>query len=301
MKKHIRQLHPVFTISFVVALTFGVVKSVSAVTFTAFSGLGDLAGGGGSSSANGVSADGSVIVGSSTFGGESEAFRWTSGGGMVGLGDLPGGLSRSTAQGVSADGSVIVGGSDSASSGNQSEAFRWTSGGGMVGLGDLTGGSFRSFATGISADGSVIVGGSDSASGFEAFRWTSGGGMVGLGGLTGGSFSNARGVSADGSVIVGGGDSASGNEAFIWDETSNMMQSIRDGLIADGFDLTGWTELRDALAVSADGMTVVGFGTHNGTNEAFFARIAPVPVPAAIWLMGSALLGLAGFRRKRTS
>ena len=41
--------------------------------------------------------------------GKEEAFRWTSGGGMVGLGDLPGGSSASFATGVSADGSVIVG------------------------------------------------------------------------------------------------------------------------------------------------------------------------------------------------
>ncbi|MDH3590183.1 MAG: VPLPA-CTERM sorting domain-containing protein, partial [Gammaproteobacteria bacterium] len=27
--------------------------------------------------------------------------------------------------------------------------------------------------------------------------------------------------------------------------------------------------------------------------------VAPVPVPAAVWLMGSGLLGLAGMRRRR--
>ncbi len=53
------------------------------------------------------------------------------------------------------------------------------------------------------------------------------------------------------------------------------------------------------------------FGTDNGNQGAdgksgnFFALavrpgdVAAVPVPAAVWLMGSALFGLAGFRRKR--
>ena len=54
-----------------------------------------------------------------------------------------------------------------------------------------------------------------------------------------------------------------------------------------------------------------GFGTDNGSQGAsskdnnFFALavrpgdVSAVPVPAAVWLMGSALLGLAGFRRKK--
>jgi hypothetical protein len=30
-----------------------------------------------------------------------------------------------------------------------------------------------------------------------------------------------------------------------------------------------------------------------------FADVAPVPVPAAVWLLGSGVLGLLGIRRKR--
>ncbi len=57
-----------------------------------FQGLGDLTGGGVGSFASGVSGDGSVVVGRSFGASGTEAFRWTSGGGMVGLGDLTGGL-----------------------------------------------------------------------------------------------------------------------------------------------------------------------------------------------------------------
>ena len=42
----------------------------------------------------------------------------------------------------------------------------------------------------------------------------------------------------------------------------------------------------------------------NATEHTFQlddASVAPVPVPAAVWLMGSALMGLVGFRRKKSA
>jgi probable HAF family extracellular repeat protein len=71
--------------------------SAHAEAVATFQGLGDLAGGSFSSFAIGVSADGSVVVGQGLSASGSEAFRWTSGTGMVGLGDLPGGLFFSSA------------------------------------------------------------------------------------------------------------------------------------------------------------------------------------------------------------
>ncbi|MCH7604035.1 MAG: hypothetical protein IIB54_14845, partial [Planctomycetes bacterium] len=239
-------------------------------------GLGDLPGGPFPSAADGVSADGSVVVGvSSGVNGISEAFRWTSGGGMVGLGQLEGGISfrRSRTRAVSGDGSVLVGVSTT-NTFSEFEAFRWTSGDGMVGLGDLAFGIFRSNAFGVSADGSVVVGHGASGSGQEAFRWTSGGGMVGLGDLAGGSFESwAFGVSADGSVVVGHSRTALGLEAFIWDAV-NGMQNLRVVLESQlGLDLTGWT-LGNARGISADGQTIVGWGTNpDGFAEAFIAVI----------------------------
>ena len=101
--------------------------------------LGDLPGGGFSSGASGVSADGSIVVGqgysSVDNGSGPEAFRWTAADGMVGLGHLSGGGFRRgiEATAVSANGSAIVGYTGI-------EAFRWRSAGGMVGLGNLPGG-----------------------------------------------------------------------------------------------------------------------------------------------------------------
>jgi probable HAF family extracellular repeat protein len=276
------------------------------------------------SGASGVSADGSVVVGSSDYAGSQEAFRWTAGGGMVGLGHLPGGIFASAAAGVSADGSVVVGFSYSRSgyedafrwtagtgmlalgndypdmdkhatgiSGDGSvvvgnmepalggpgrEAFRWTAGGGIVPLGDLPGGYFLSVSSGVSGDGSVVVGVGSTASGGEAFRWTADGGMVGLGFPPGSHGTGASGVSADGSVIVGNSAAASDLEPFRW-TAGNGMQRLWDALLAQGVDPAagGWSSLTEATAVSADGNTIVGYGTRNGNPEAFVAVVPVVP------------------------
>src|SRR5262249_55927562 len=142
-----------------------------------FQGLGRLPGDN-DSFANGVNANGKVVVGYSARGTSppSKAFRWTAASGMVGLGLLPGSI-RSLAFGVNADGTVVVGNSSG-------QAFRWTAASGMVGLGFLPGGN-QSFAFGVNADGTVVVGYNFANSGNQAFRWTAASGMVGLGFLPG--------------------------------------------------------------------------------------------------------------------
>jgi probable HAF family extracellular repeat protein len=201
------------------------------------------------SSAYGVSADGSIVVGDAYLP-TREAFFWTSGGGMAGLGYLPGAI-KSTAYGISADGSVVVG--ISSTSPMVNEATYWTSEGEIIGIGDLPGGDFGSIAYGVSADGLVIVGGGTSALGVEAFRWTSTTGMVSLGDLLGGRFEScAKAVSADGSVVVGYGYSSLGQEAFRW--------TSEGGLVGLG-DLPGAAFKSNAMAISADGSVVVGTST----------------------------------------
>ncbi|MCA2692911.1 MULTISPECIES: PEP-CTERM sorting domain-containing protein [unclassified Microcystis] len=274
---------------------------------TGMVGLGDLPGDIFESIAFGVSADGSVVIGRSRGANGFEAFRWTQATGMVGLGDLPGGNFGSSASGVSADGSVVVGQANSPSLALVGQAFRWTQLTGMVGLGDLQGGSFGSSASGVSADGSVVVGYGNSANGIEAFRWTQATGMVGLGDLPGGSFNSfATGVSGDGSVVVGIGNAGNSSigETFIWN-SSQGMRSLQAVLTNDyGLNLTGWT-LREATGISADGLSIVGFGTNpNGLTEAWIARLNPqnnpsVPEPSSI--LGLGLFSLVGFLIKKRS
>ena len=120
--------------------------------------------------------------------------------------------------------------------------------------------------------------------------------MVGLGDLAGGSFnSRAYGVSADGSAVVGRGSSASGTEAFVWDET-NGMRGLMQVLMDQGIDMTGWS-LTEARGVSADGLTIVGYGTNPlGQEEGWIATI--VPEPSTALLLGLGLSALAATRRR---
>ena len=109
--------------------------------------------------ANGISSDGTVIVGS----GGAEAFRWTQDEGMVGLGDLPGGNFYSTAEDVSTGGKIIVG---IGKTDDGDTAFIWDPVFGIrnikeilensYGL-DLTGWTLQE-AVGVSDDGRVLVG-----------------------------------------------------------------------------------------------------------------------------------------------
>ncbi|MEM6798055.1 MAG: PEP-CTERM sorting domain-containing protein [Planctomycetota bacterium] len=233
-------------------------------------GLGDLPGGVISSRANGVSGDGSVIVGrGASFAGD-QAFSWTDSGGMSGLGDLGGGAIFSEANDVSADGRVIVGASESTGG---LEAFQYVSGSGagMVGLGDLPGGTFRSIANAISDDGLVIVGRSDSSltdpgPGLlfdEAFRDPIfSGSLTGLGTLgaspflSDGNGSSATAVSADGSVIVGWTTfNVLFFTAFRWTEADGMQP------ILGGDDITLSAVPQD---ITADGSIVVG--TYNDSS-----------------------------------
>jgi hypothetical protein len=105
----------------------------------------------------------------------------------------------------------------------------------------------------------------------EAFRWTEETGMVGLGTMPGAFTSQATAVSDDGSVIVG-----SSYGPFIWDSTNGMRDL--EALLTDdyGLDLAGWI-LFHAADVSADGLTIVGFGRNpNYETEAWIA-VLPEP------------------------
>jgi probable HAF family extracellular repeat protein len=229
-------------------------SSTLAATAT-FTALGDLSGGSFSSTAFGVSDDGSTVVGYGTTSSGQQAIRWTKSTGMVSLGNTSGSTFKGNqAWGISADGSTIIGYGGLDSSWSTTQAFRWTSSGGMVTIPFISGTSTGNVG-GVSSDGSVIVG----ASGTQAFRWTASGGTVGLGYLSGKTMSGAYVVSADGSVVVGTSYNTSyaNQQAFRWTQSGGMQ-----GL---GF-LPGDSNGCWADDISPDGSVIVGT---SGSTHAF--------------------------------
>lgn len=264
--------------SFVIVLVALLLSQASFAVEVEFWALGYLPGSFPEGEANGVSGDGSVVVGSchnsrgfywtveddmtalygcrpeaASFDGSVivgvtrnwEGFYWTEETGLVGIGDLPGDDFYSIASDISYDGSVIVGQSKG---GNGFEAFRWTLSTGMQGLGDLAGGTYDSRGFAVSPDGSIVMGHSNSETGREAFIWSELTGMIGLGTLPGSRESAAYSITADNKIVVGRCFSGR-DEAFMWSESTGMV-----GL----GDLPGGPEGSWAKDVSSDGSVIVG-------------------------------------------
>jgi hypothetical protein len=51
----------------------------------------------------------------------------------------------------------------------------------------------------------------------------------------------------------------------------------------------------------AGGDTAHGYGTYSYYTTSLTSPVSPVPIPGAVWLLGSGLLGLMGLRRKYSS
>lgn len=164
------------------------------------------------------------------------------------IGALPGDAT-SEALAVSGDGRVVVGASLGLDASRH--AIRLTSAAGLQALGTVAGGATSS-ARAASYDGSVIVGQAAApGSSSVAFRWTPAAGMQQLPALTGASLCVANGVSGDGLVIVGTCLLA-GNAGFRWTQTSGSVSLGQFG--------GGTSRGSHAMAVSADGSTIVGSG-----------------------------------------
>ncbi|MEM9807855.1 MAG: PEP-CTERM sorting domain-containing protein [Cyanobacteria bacterium P01_D01_bin.56] len=235
--------------------------------------------------ADGVSGDGSIVVGYTGRAAATQAFQWTATIGLMGL-EMPSGIDRlQGATDVSDSGAVIVGYSDNIQTGAL-VPVRWAGQTGFTQLGNHDFGA----ASSVSSNGNIVVGFAGSANSDpdgEAFLWSSQQ-NIGLGDLQNGAgISIATDVSDDGTVVVGSSTSNQGapslsfslifgdrpQEAFIWTR-SRGMRSVRDVLINDfRLSLAGWT-LLSAEAVSQDGITLVGTGINpNGKQEAWIARL----------------------------
>lgn len=245
------------------AIVIGLVllmSSARAASAGFFLGVGDLPGGAFSSVAEGISPDGTVAVGNSDASGGSEAFRWTSGGGIVAL---PG-SATAFAVDTSWGGGVSVG---QVHSGGSPRAVAWQGVAAPTILPNLSLSDVEAQANGVSDDGTIIVGGTVTTPNLagRAARWTFDGSawhVTELVPLAGTQAAQAFAVSADGSIAVGFNNVPSDPriEAVRWTNPTTP-----EGL----GDLAGGALHSLALGISADGGTIVGVGTTAAGQEAF--------------------------------
>ena len=188
------------------------------------------------SAADGVSADGQIVVGSCA----GRAVVWRADGGLLNLGSL--GVGGSFATAVSADGSVIVGSTDSP---DGQRAFRWTASTGLVSLGILEGNQW-SQALAISGDGATTVGMSA-----LPVIWTAFGQCLAVGGLT--TSDRIAAISANGSVLVGGFS----QQDFPWGSTLLALRWTVDRG-GEALGLLPGDHGAMANGVAGDGSVIVG-------------------------------------------
>jgi hypothetical protein len=100
-----------------------------------------------------------------------------------------------------------------------------------------------------------------------------------------------------------GWKSADLGSALFYDLTTSLQTGVNDLSRVAVLQLTqSWT-LSGGLTLSA-GTLILGLnddGSLDGDFDDFIlaAKAAPTPVPGAVWLLGSGLLGLMGFKRTR--
>jgi len=202
----------------------------------------------------GINGMGNLVVGLAWTCSDAEGFVWTSKSGARSLGYPAGHSSRASA--ISADSRTIVGFWEGDSG---RRPVRWVN----FGKPDLfLGPNAMGEAYGVSSDGSQIVGQNipPKAPSAIAYVYSDAAGVTYLGTLSGKatdqSFANS--ISDDGTV-VGFSGNLRGYVAFVWTATSGL-QSLQTALNNLGANIPASITLTDALAISADGTTIVGNG-----------------------------------------
>lgn len=259
---------------------------------------------------NGISRDGSALVGAAFFPDDSaRAWLWTSEEGLRDLGLAPNGFAT-MANGVSRKGTVVVG--DSFDMDFNRQGFRWTEETGLQTIGILPGGTY-SGAQAVSADGSTLVGQADASGVDRAFRWTSKagiqllpllspqdpmanafgvnhngslvagfsgthavvwskGGIRDLGTLPGDNNAVAYALNPDGTVVGGYSFARFQVRATLWTKAGGMVD-LNAYLPTRGINLNGW-KLQYTRGVSDDGRTIVGEGTYLGESRGWVVHLA---------------------------
>ncbi len=236
-------------------------------------------------SVDGVSRDGSTLLGTGRSPSGAFAVRWRGSAEPEVLGPgltQPGGAGAAVVS--SADGTQIA-------ALGINRAYRWDAAGGLQ---PVTPVSFNYLSPqAMSDDGTVIAGGN------HAWMWTQSGGFVTLpnhgDGRAPGSVNT---MSADGTILAGGNILTSApHSAFYWTAETGTRY-VHEVMAGYGIDLTGWS-IRTVQGMSADGRSFMGDGINpQGQWETWYATIPqPLPAPGAVVVFG--LAGVVVARRRR--
>lgn len=264
--------------------------------------LGSLPGNAAGGSATSVSADGSTIVGFSTWDSTAQAFRWTQTEGMIGLGIVPGGQ-ESTAYAISDDASYIVGTSQIGAPQNPLYNHVFGYDGSLHDLGFPQSGSTRPRARVndvlvLSGETRVIVGSvlhNAPEPTERAFARFSNGGELSLPAFpNSGDFGTAAYCIADSGIVLGIANQNFFPVGAMW-VPGLGIRALADVLSVDyGIDMSGWG-LIVPQDITPDGRYIVGYGYRVGSPATAEAFVAFIPEPATMTLF--ALLTFASRRR----
>jgi len=178
--------------------------------------------------AHGVSADGSIVIGSVRIDGIFRAFRYTADEGMVLL--LPPDVD-SSARAITPDGNIILGQMTPPDDiTGPYQPFLWTEQDGVVELGSI--GGENTFPRAISGDGSTVLA-YVSIANPPLYRWTADEGYTLIEPLPEQTYIQLASMSYDASVMLGWADEDGEHHAVIW-TAEDGIQRLKDVLAAKG-------------------------------------------------------------------
>lgn len=227
----------------------------------------------------GMSDDGSEIVGDASEVSGRRAYRWTSTAGMTSIG-VAGTYENSLANGVNSSGDAVVGDCFNGWPGLEREAFLWTTNAGMVLLGRHPS-YMRSSASDVNRNATVITGRcwNESAPSYP-MRWTPSTGIKLLPippQFTTGIITS---MSSDGSILAFSfADSRSADPTsvpYFWTARTGLV-ALQPYLTSKGLDLTAWS--LSTVYISSNGRFIGGSGKRGGLAEGWIANM-PVQCPA---------------------